>query len=46
MRLFLLGIAILFCWAFIMDLAVQAMRKNKKKKGEESITPTYRSGSL
>lgn len=35
MRLFLLGLAILFCWAFIMDLAVQTMRKSKKKKGED-----------
>lgn len=35
MKLFLLGLAILFCWAFIMDLAVQAMRKSKKKKGED-----------
>lgn len=32
MKLFLLGLAILFCWAFIMDLAVQAMRKSKKKE--------------
>lgn len=35
MRLFLVGLAILFCWAFVMDLAVQAMRKSKKKKGED-----------
>lgn len=35
MRSFILGLAILFCWAFIMDLAVQAMRKSKKKKGED-----------
>lgn len=35
MKLFLLGLEILFCWAFIMDLAVQAMRKSKKKKGED-----------
>ena len=39
MKLFLLGLIILFGWAFIMDLAVQAMRKNnekvKNKKGED-----------
>lgn len=35
MKLFLLGLTILFCWAFLMDLAVQAMRKSKKKKGED-----------
>lgn len=35
MKLFLLGLAILFCWAFIMDLAIQAMRKSKKKKEED-----------
>lgn len=35
MKLFLLGLVILFGWAFLMDLAVQAMRKNKKKKGED-----------
>lgn len=39
MKLFILGLAILFCWVFIMDLAVQAMRKSnekvKKKKDED-----------
>ena len=35
MKLFLLGLTILFGWAFLMDLAVQAMRKSKKKKGED-----------
>lgn len=32
MKLFLLGLTILFGWAFIMDLAVQAMRKKKGEK--------------
>jgi len=41
MKLFLLGLAILFYWALIMDLTIQAMHKSnakvKNKKGGEMI---------
>lgn len=35
MRLFILALIVLFIWTIIMDLAVQTMRKSKKKKGED-----------